>query len=201
MQFNNNKDNKQKMLEFIILLILGCSSEQKISVLHLQKEAFLIQNFHPDITKEFFNFIKHHKGPFSRDINETIRDPLFLENCWQYLKPSNEDKLTGGYVSITSTGKDVYEDLLSTIKNVTDKEQKENLLHLITGIKILTDLYNKLNPEELLLLIYDTYPKYIEKSSLYYQLNNKRPQIARQLFKKGHIDKDRCKSLANGGNR
>lgn len=201
MQFNNNKDNKQKMLEFIILLILGCSEEQKISVLHLQKEAFLIQNFHPDITKEFFNFIKHYKGPFSRDINETIRDPLFLENCWQYLEPSNEDKLTGGYVSITPTGKDVYEDLVSTIKNVIDKEQKENLLHLITGIKIVTDLYNKLDPEELLLLIYDTYPKYIEKSSLYHQLDNKRPQIARRLFKKGYIDEDKCKSLAYGGNK
>lgn len=55
---------------------------------------------------------------------------------------------------------------------------------MISATKILNDLYSKLNPEEILLLIYDAYPKYTEKSNVYYQLNNKRKTIAKQLYQK-----------------
>lgn len=197
MEFEHDDDAVQYLTEFIILLIIGTSVNKRISILHLQKEVFLIQNFDPEIKAEFFNFIKHYKGPFSRRIDETIRNPFFLVNLWKYIEPRYNDKLTGGYVSITDQGINEYYNLINSIENA-EKDQQEHLFHLLAGIKIVTELYNKLNSEELLLLIYDTYPKYTEKSNIYFLLNKKRQKIALQLYKKGFIDKSRCRSLVEG---
>lgn len=186
----DNIDAKQKTLEYIILLVLGTSLKNKESILHLQKEVFLIWNFHPGI-KEFFNFIKHYKGPFSREISETVRDPMFLYDSWLYLPPEDKDKLSGGYIEITDLGKEHYQKLV----NIMEQQDNEEILHLLTGIKMVTELYDKLNLEELLLLIYETYPKFTTKSNVYYQINNKRKKLAHQLFKKGYIDKEKCLSL------
>lgn len=196
MEFKHQDDDIQKLLEYIILLLLGNTSDDKITALHLQKEVFLIQNFDPNISRDFFNFIKNYKGPFSRRVHETIRSPIFLVDCWRYQKPKGYDKLTGGFISITNQGKKEYEDILIAIK----ESNQENLLHLISATKILNDLYSKLNPEEILLLIYDAYPKYTEKSNVYYQLNNKRKTIAKQLYQKGYINLDKCRSLSEDNN-
>jgi len=184
------------MIENIILLLVATSAE-RISTLHLQKEIFLIQNFDPDIKESFFDFIKHYKGPFSRRVHETIRNPLFLVDSWKYIEPENDDRLTGGYVVITNKGKEEYNGLIYAIKEA-DEDQKKDLYHLLTGIKIVTELYNKLSPQELLLLIYETYPDYTEKSNVYYVLNKKRVNIALQLYEKGLIDKSKCNSLVEG---
>ncbi|MBF4474553.1 hypothetical protein [Methanobacterium formicicum] len=197
MNFDHEDDAIQYMTEFIILIIVGTSSNELISTLHLQKEVFLIQNFDPEIKEEFFHFIKNYKGPFSRRIHETIRNPFFLADSWKYVEPANNDKLTGGFVSITNQGKKEYKELLCSIKNA-EKDQQKHLFNLLAGIKIVTELYNKLNPEELLLLIYDTYPQYTEKSNIYFQLNKNRAKIASQLYEKGFIDKSKCRSLAEG---
>lgn len=39
---------------------------------------------------------------------------------------------------------------------------------ILAAMKMVRELYDKLTPEELLLLIYDTYPEYREKSNVYY---------------------------------
>ena len=181
-------DRRQKGLENFILLILGVV-DKRISLLHMEKEVFLLWNFHPRI-KEYLNFIKHYRGPFSKEIQETIQDPFYLEDYWIYTPPMKGDRLSGGYVKLADKGREEYHRLVKKI------EKKEELLHLLAGMKMVRELYDKLSMEELLLLIYDTYPEYSEKSKLYGEIECKKKMLAERLMKKGIIDEERFESLA-----
>lgn len=183
-------ERKQKGLERFILLILGASGK-KISLLHIEKESFLLWNFYKKL-KDSLKFIPHLRGPFSREIQESVLDPVYSEGYWEYIHPKNEDKLSGGFVKLTPEGKREYEYLVEKIK------EEEEVFHLLTGIEIVARLYGKLSLEELLLLIYDTYPEYIEKSKVYEDIWNKRKPLSAKLIKKGIIDKERYKSLLEG---
>ncbi|NJD76572.1 MAG: hypothetical protein FIB08_05670 [Candidatus Methanoperedens sp.] len=187
---DDNEDPKQKGLENLILLVLGIV-DRKISFLHLEKEVFLLWNFHPKI-KPFLNFIKHYRGPYSKEIQEAIQDPVYFENHWIYSPPPKGDKLSGGYVELTDAGRNEYERLSEIIKN------NDELLHLFTGIKIVRELYDKLTLKELLLLIYNTYPEYIERSNVYKDIFKDKKALADGLIKKGLIDTERYESLLGG---
>lgn len=180
-------DLRQKGLENFILLVLGVV-DRRISLLHLEKEVFLLWNFHPKI-KEYLNFIKHYRGPFSKEIQEAVQDPVYLEDCWIYIPPRRGDKLSGGHVELTDRGREEYNRLVKKIG------EQEDLLHLLAGMKMVRELYDKLSMEELLLLIYDTYPEYSEKSIVYREIERKRRLLAERLMKKGIIDEERFESL------
>jgi hypothetical protein len=182
-------DAKQMGLEYLILLVLGCKDEI-ISMLHLEKELFLLWNFHPGIRK-YMKFIKHYKGPFSREVQECVIHPFYLENCWEYIPPKKYDRLSGGYIKLTEKGKEEYKKFVNEIL----KSRDNDLIHLLAGIKIVRNLYDKLSFKELLLLIYDTYPEYTEKSSVYWEIKKEKDKLAKNLMKKKVIDEDRYKSL------
>lgn len=186
-----NNDN-QKGLENLILLVLG-AKDIKISILHLEKEVFLIWNFHPSI-KVYLNFIEHYRGPYSPEITETIREPMYLDNCWVYIPPKDKDYISGGYVKLTFKGRNEYNRILRTIK----ESQNDELMHLLTAINIARQLYDELSLDELLLLIYDTYPRYTKASEEYNRINKDRISIAKQLKDKGIIDIKRYYSLVEG---
>ena len=183
-------DLKQKGLENLIIIALGATDRQ-ISILHLEKEVFLLQNFHPKI-RQYLNFIKYYRGPFSKEIQETLKDPVYLENHWAYIPPRSGDKLSGGYIELTDDGRKEYKRLIKKI------EDDVELLHLFNGIKMVRELYDKLTLKELLLIIYDTYPEYTEKSIVYNEIENEKGKLADGLFKKGFIDKERHRSLLAG---
>lgn len=180
---------KQKGLESLVLLIIG-ASRSPISLLHLQKETFLLWNFHPYM-KEFLHFVKHYRGPFSSEIEKAVLYPRYLEKCWSYTPP--RDMLSGGYVKITSQGITKYRDMYQ-------KAQKNpNLRVLLSGIRAVRELYDKLNEEELLLLIYDTYPEYKLRSSVSNSVFNRRKFLAKEIYEKGFIDNERMESLIKSG--
>ena len=185
MRKNNEVDLKQKGLENFILLVLGMC-DRKISLLHLEKEVFLLWNFHKKI-QTYLKFIKHYRGPFSKEIQETILNPFYLEDHWIYIYQN--DKLSGGYIKLTPKGKSEYKRLLEKI------QKNDEMLHLLAGIKMVRELYDKLSLEELLLLIYDTYPDYIEKSEVWKDIEKKKPQLALSLKKKGVASNERYISL------
>lgn len=187
MENNDDVDLKQKGLENFMLLVLGVC-DRKISLLHLEKEVFLLWNFDKSI-KPYLNFIKHFRGPFSKEIQETILNPFYLEDTWIYFSPSRKDHLSGGYVELSEKGKREYRKLLDKIR------KNGEVLHLIAGIKMVRELYDKLSLEELLLLVYDTYPEYIRKSTVYKEIENNKSQIANDLKKKGIVDFERYTSL------
>lgn len=182
-------DVEQKIRELIILFILA-NSKERISILHLQKEVFLLWNFDKEL-KNSINFIKHLKGPFSRDIEETVNYPMVLTHCWKTFKPKRNDKLSGGFIKITSKGLNRYEKIEKEIK----ESNFEELLHLLSAAQIVTQIYNKLTLEELLLLIYDTYPAFTKKSSVYNEIYNKKDIIIERLLRKDIIDKEKCISI------
>jgi hypothetical protein len=99
------------------------------------------------------------------------------------------DKLSGGYIKLTPKGKREYKRLLEKI------QKNDEMLHLLAGIKMVRELYDKLSLEELLLLIYDTYPDYIEKSEVWKDIEKKKPQLALSLKKKGVASNERYISL------
>lgn len=183
------QEDNQKGLENLILLVLG-AKDSEISILHLEKEVFLLWNFHPSI-RVYLHFIKHYRGPYSPEIPETIKEPVYLDDSWIYIRPKSNDYMSGGYVKLTSRGRDEYNKLFRKIKEAGDND----LMHLLTGIDILRQLYDKLSFKELLLLIYDSYPDYIKASEEYDKINRDRINIARQLKNKGIIDLERYNSL------
>ncbi|ETA68460.1 hypothetical protein MettiDRAFT_1931 [Methanolobus tindarius DSM 2278] len=181
---------KQKGLESLILLIIG-ADKSPISLLHLQKETFLLWNFHPYM-KEFIHFVGHYRGPFSSEVEKTVLYPRYLEDCWSYIPPRakpSRDILSGGYVQITQKGQNKYDEIYSRAVKL------DNLRVLLSGIKAVRELYDKLNEEELLLLIYDTYPEYKLKSNVSNMIFDKKNMLAKQIYEKGFIDKERMENL------
>ena len=187
MQQRNAMDTRSRALEHLILLLLG-ARDQKISILHLEKEAFFLWNFHPDI-KKFMRFISHYRGPYSEEIQQAVRNPFNLINCWTYIPPARHDTLSGGYVELTPHGKREYQRLYAAS---SANSQMEPILAAMTMVR---ELYDKLSLEELLLLIYDTYPEYQKKSDVFEAIQKSKKRLAENLVKKGYIDEDRYEDL------
>ena len=190
MQQRHIMDNRSKALEHLILLLLGAQA-QKISMLHLEKEAFFIWNFHPDF-KKFMKFISHYRGPYSEEIEEIIKNPFYLTNCWIYIPPTRYDTLTGGFVELTPRGINEYQRLYEK------SSENPQMGPILAAMKMVRELYDRLTPEELLLLIYDTYPEYQKKSNVFDGIQKSKKRLADNLVKKGYIDEDRYKDLMTG---
>jgi hypothetical protein len=180
-------DTRSRALEHLILLLLG-AQDQKISILHLEKEAFLLWNFHPDI-KKFVRFISHYRGPYSEEIEQVIKNPFNLINCWTYIPPVRYDTLSGGYVELTPQGRHEYQRLYVA------SSANPQMGPILAAMKMVRELYDKLSLEELLLLIYDTYPEYRKKSNVFDEIQKSRKRLAGNLVKKGYIDEARYKDL------
>lgn len=183
---------QKKGLENLILLIIGASN-RPISLLHLQKKAFLLWNFHPYM-KDFLHFMHHYKGPFSSEVEKAVLYPFYLDGCWSYQQPQKNDELSGGYIKLTSQGIKKYHNLYQ------NAQKNERLSILLTGIQVVRELYDKLSLEELLLLIYGTYPEYKIRSNVSNSIFKKRKGLAKELYRKGFIDERRMKSLIAGSN-
>jgi len=187
MQQRNTMDTRSRALEHLILLLLG-ANDQKISILHLEKEAFFLWNFHPDI-KKFMGFISHYRGPYSEEIEQIIKNPFNLINCWTYIPPTRYDTLSGGYVDLTPHGRREYQRLYAA------SSVNPQMVPILAAMKMVRELYDKLSLEELLLLIYDTYPEYQKKSNVFDDIQKSKKRLAGNLVKKGYIDEDRYEDL------
>lgn len=185
------EENAQRGLENLIVLLLG-ANPRRMSVLHLEKEVFLLWNFLPGI-RSHLSFIKHYHGPFSREIQETIHRPLFLENNWEYIGPSPSDELSSGYVKLTSEGVRRYRKIVSSI------HEGDELARLLSSIKMVRAVYDRLTLKELLLLIYDTYPEYAEKSNVFRGICSEKRQLAAGMLSKGIINEERYRLILKGG--
>ncbi len=187
MQQDNTTDTRLRALEHLILLLLG-ARDQKISLLHLEKEAFFLWNFHPDI-KNFMTFISHYRGPYSEEIQQIIRSPFNLIDCWKYSPPARYDAMSGGYVELTPHGRREYKRLY------TASLANPQMTPILAAMTMVRELYDNLSLEELLLLIYDTYPEYQKKSDVFESIRKSKKRLAENLVKKGYIDEERYEDL------
>ena len=169
-------------VEKYIILLLGVISKPIPTLWHVQKEMFILSNVNPKI-QEFFNFEKHYEGPYSQVLQDFIKDPFYFDRAYAS---------SSAGISLTQSGKQIFEDM---------KKQygaNERFQRLLTAMKLTRTIYDKLSKDELLFLIYITYPDYIELSNIYNELVNdkeKKKQLATSLLRKEMITQKRYEEL------
>ena len=148
---------------------------------------FILSRVNPKIA-EFIPFIKHYKGPYSDVINDLVRNPIYYTNAYEIIN---------GRIYLTPKGKKIFSELVEANK------KNERFRQLLATLRLIRDLYDKLSDEELLLLVYITYPEFREKSDISDRLlsREKRLEIARKLLKKGVITEKRYREILEYENR
>ena len=144
-----NPRDEFEVIERYILLLLGVTDRPIPSLLHLEKELFILSNFNPKL-KRFLNFFKHYYGPYSDDVRDLIKDPMYLKNAW----------VVGEKIKITQKGKKLFNEIVNSFKSDI------NFRKLLAAMKLVREMYDKLSRDELLFLIYITYPEFREKSKV-----------------------------------
>jgi hypothetical protein len=174
-----------EIVERYLLLLLGVVDKPIPSHEHLQKELFILSKVHPKIA-EFINFEKHYKGPYSEDINDLANNPVYYVGAYQCNRK--------GKIWITPEGKKIYDNL---VKEYSEDPKFNKLLAMM---KMVRELYDKLSRDELLSLIYVTYPEYKQMSRISNELLSprKRKEIARRLLRKEAITEKRYLELLDG---
>ena len=84
---------------------------------------------------------------------------------------------------------------------MVEKYKNNSFQIFLSSLKLIRDLYDELENEELLFLIYETYPEYTEYSRISDELlknKSKRVKITRSLLSKGIITEKRFEELKNG---
>jgi hypothetical protein len=178
MDDENNFDESVEFVESYAILMIGTIQTAIPSILHLQKELFILSKVKPEIQKHF-DFRAHYKGPFSQILNNVIEDPTFTKNAFDI----KENKIV-----LDKNG-------LKEFKKIVE-EYKENqkLKDTLLQMNFIRKLYDGLSTNELLFLIYDTYKEFPERSLVsdkilknLFLTNN----IIENLFKKSYITYDK----------
>lgn len=158
-----------------LILLLGLQ-EKPIEELFIQKELFLLSQSLKELNN-LFEFRKHYQGPFSEVIHDSLDDPLYFEDS--FLKRGNKFLLS-------EKGKSLFLDL-----------SKEEAPEVLLALKLLRELYEKLNEDELLFLIYCCYPNYLEKSNKSKFLFSQEMKLKNidGLLKKNLISEERAEEL------
>ncbi len=136
--------------EMYLIMLLAVEDRPLPSRFHIQKELFVLSQINPKI-QEIFNFKKHYKGPYSQFLDEIIDAPMYHPNSFITLNQK---------ILITSEGQKNFLE----IKNKFSQDKK--FIELISTLKLIRELYDKLSINELLFLIYETYPEYTKFSDI-----------------------------------
>lgn len=168
-----------EVIERYILLLLGVIDKSIPSLIHLEKELFILSRVNPLIST-FLVFEKHYYGPYSDDVRELIVHPSYYSGAIEYVNNK---------IHLTEKGRKDYKSLME------DYSDNSKFKEFIALMKKTREIYEKLSVEELLFLIYLTYPEYREASEVSDKLllKNKRKEISSRLLKKGMITEERLK--------
>lgn len=171
-----------ELVEKYAILTLGVKKDPIPSDVHIQKELFILTNVKPDL-QEHFNFEKHYLGPFSRVLNNIILAPVFVRNAFAIKKNK---------ISLQVNGLLEYQNILCNYS------EKPGFINLISIMSCIREIYDRLTSQELLFLIYETYPKFTEfsdKSDSLLKNAVVRHRIINNLFSKGVITEARFHEL------
>ncbi len=168
-------ENEIEEAEKKLILLLGLE-EKPVNELFIQKELFLLTQSIEELNN-VFEFKKHYHGPFSEVIHDSLDDPLYFQNSFIKL---------GNKFSLTQEGKELFEKI--------SNQEKEELLILI---KFIREVYEKLDEDELLFIIYCSYPEFMEKSDKCKFLFNKdiKLKTINSILKKGLISEQKAEEL------
>ncbi len=188
--------------ELIILLILG-SSDGKVRMLHLQKMFFCLWRFSPQIRK-LVDFEPHLKGPFSFDVNELARAPEFLPGHWEYIPPKNRSEaedVKGGYLRLTRVGEEAYADIMRKLEKQAKTDN--DVLALLGAVRLVVNLYSKLEWDELLFLVYtdQNIRGFSKRSALLHKILTRTGKIVDRLILKGIVPEEKRKAILQRAKR
>ncbi len=171
-----------EVIERYLILLLGAINRPIPSSLHLQKELFVLSQSWASIQK-FLKFLKHYKGPYSPEIQDLIESPMHYPDAFQ---------VESGKICLTENGRQIYKALVQHHGN------NPKFRRFLQALKLVRTLYDRLSRDELLLLIYLTYPEYTEKSEEFDRVMRRRKMLARSLLNKGLITEQRYKEIILG---
>jgi hypothetical protein len=175
-------------LENSVLLVLG-ANKKKISLLLLEKIFFVLKLKEISGYKEF-EFHPHEMGEYSVQLEDAVINPEYLKGAWKYTPPDSDDHYSAGHIVLTEQGRDLYN------QNIRSTKTDEDFKGYLKNIRAVRKAYNEYSDAGMLMLSYNTFPKYAEKSDLYDEIYAQREVIAKKLLKKGRIDRDRYRELA-----
>ena len=175
--------DENEAIERYIILLLGVVNRPIPSRLHLEKELFILSNFNKGL-KPYFHFVSHFYGPYSQKLNQVLNSPVYFPNA---IKIENNE------IKLTQFGKMLYDNLLELYRNnpIVQKSLKV--------MKLIREMYDRLSKEELLLLIYLTYPEFVQKSNEYEKIRKNKGLLAKNLLEKGIITEKRYHEITKGG--
>ena len=167
-----------EFVEKYAILMLGVKDVPVPSILHLQKELFILSKIKPEID-EHFNFKAYYKGPFSLVLNNVVEDPVYTKEAFDI--QNNKILLgEGGLIELSEI-----------IKN---NREDSKLNDILIQMKFIREFYDRLSENELLFLIYDTYKEFPERSLVSEKIlgnNFLRKKIIESLFLKSLITEKR----------
>jgi hypothetical protein len=182
-QITKEAKDRLEVIERYIILFLGVKNKPIPSFLHIEKELFIFSNFNP-IAKKFIVFTPSYYGPSFDELKEILEYPFYYPSAWEITKKGKKEE-----IRLTPKGKEIFKKICDLFKN--DKKFISNL----KALRTIRDLYDSLSKEELLLLVYTTFPEFTEKSKIMEEIYNRREEIAQRLLKKGVITEEKCKEI------
>lgn len=129
--------------ERMVLYAIGAMDQPIGSLVNLQKLIFIASRCRPDILGDVFYFETHKKGPYSKDIDETVYDF------------SSRGLVHSRSLELTERGHGVYEAIRGAIKEP-----------LKSTLDYWKDFCHDLTEDELLTFVYYTYPDTVENSEV-----------------------------------
>jgi hypothetical protein len=167
-----------KAAEDYALLLVGSGEKAVPSITHLQKEMFILSRINKKIL-DHLTFEKHYYGPFSQTLSDIVENSLFRKDAFFF-----DEKR----ICLSDTGKKGLQQILSKNKSLSKFKM------FLISIKLVRELYDRLNQNELLFLIYVTFPEYTEHSRIWERLvknTDNRKRILKGLVSKGAITEER----------
>jgi len=167
-----------EIIERYIILLLGVDDKPIPSIFHLEKELFILCKANPNVARNL-EFIPHSYGPYSDVVRNLVYDSSYIT-------------IINGRIYLNDAGRKIYEEL---VKTYGENPRFKQFLELL---KMIRRIYDKLSTEELLFLIYITYPEFRENSVYYEELVKKKDKLASSLLRKGLITKQRYLEIVKG---
>ena len=169
------RELKEDVVKKYSLLLLNAIDNEPIKGKTIfMKELFLISKNIPEL-EEITDFEADNYGPSSDYVSNTLED-------LEVVKLLN--KINGRYM-LTDSGKEIVD--------IIKKDISENEVDMIEDMK---RLCNNLNTDEILALVYYTYPEMTIESLVKDKIESKREKIALSLLKKGKVSIGKASEIA-----
>lgn len=169
------RELKEDVVKKYSLLLLNAIDNEPIKGKTIfMKELFLISKNILEL-EEITDFEADNYGPSSDYVSNTLED-------LEVVKLLN--KINGRYM-LTDSGKEIVD--------IIKKDISENEIDMIEDMK---RLCNNLNTDEILALVYYTYPEMTIESLVKDKIESKREKIALSLLKKGKVSIGKASEIA-----